>query len=255
MPAVGTTKAERKSDDAADVPAVDDGDNVAPAIVEGQLKPEILEAMKTDTPAADNVESGGVGSGEHEQKEVITAKRDPPVANGETDGADKKKEIPSEDTTKAAAGVSSDKPSGRGASPSAAALLAQEILSPVMSPLPESTEPYVPPTAVQAGDMNALQELDERKIIELREAFNLFDLDHDGQIDASDLKSTFATLGVEVPDDFISHMLADAMDPLDFESFVLMYGIRTIEMDPEEVLLEALGKWDKERTGQISIER
>ena len=142
------------------------------------------------------------------------------------------------------------------ASPSAAALLAAEILSPVMNALPpESDEPYRPPTAVEAGDVNALQELDERKIIELREAFNLFDLDHDGYIDATDLKATFQTLQVEVNDEFIESMLADAMDPLDFQSFVLMYGMRTIEMDPEVVLLEALTKWDKERTGQISIER
>lgn len=237
--------AERKSDDGAEVPAVDDGDNVAPTIVEGQLKPEIPEAMESASqPATD--ESA------EQQKEVITGNREKPAANG--DESDRKKnEIPSEDS---AAATNIDKRPAKASSPSAAALLAQEILSPVMSPLTESYGPYVPPTAVEAGDMNALQELDERKIIELREAFNLFDLDHDGCIDAADIKSTFQTLGVEdLPDDFIAQMLSDAMDPLDFESFVLMYGMKTIEMDPEEVLLEALGKWDKERTGQISIER
>lgn len=241
----------RKSDDGAEVPAVDDGDNVAPTIVEGQLKPEILEALKSDTD-------------DGKQKEVITGKQGLAAAaaadvgeatsttttedGDESDKKRKSNEIPSEDAAAA------DK--RREASPSAAAQLAHDILSPVVNTLPpESDEPYRPPTAVAAGDMNALQELDERKIIELREAFNLFDLDHDGCIDAADLKSTFQTLGVDVPDDFIATMLADAMDPLDFQSFVLMYGIRTIEMDPESVLLEALMKWDKERTGQISIER
>lgn len=249
---VGRQKKKRsvkKTKDSAEVPAVDDGDNVAPTIVEGPSKPETPKAMKSASAPATDAAGGGVG--DDGQREVTTSPQDA-VSSGSV-GADKKNEegkhsdVPPEDA---------DKRRAKEGSPSAAALLAQEILSPVMATLPpESDEPYVPPTAVEAGDMNALQELDERKIIELREAFNLFDLDHDGCIDAADLKATFATLGVEVPDEFIAGMLADAMDPLDFQSFVLMYGIRTIEMDPEAVLLEALSKWDKERTGQISIER
>lgn len=229
---------DRKSDDGAEVPAVDDGDNVAPTIVEGQLKPEIREAMKSPSPPP---------------KDIITRRQPstsppPPAAT--------KPGNPDNGLGDTSMAEHTDKRRAKEASPSAAALLAHEILSPVMNTLPpETDEPYVPPTAVLAGDMNALQELDERKIIELREAFNLFDLDHDGCIDSADLKATFQTLNLEVGDDFVASMLADAMDPLNFESFVLMYGIKTIEMDPEVVLLEALSKWDKERTGQISIER
>lgn len=224
-------KTKDSNGDGAEVPAVDQGDNVAPPIVEGQLNP-----------------SPSPPTAEDEQKEVKEGEQDPSTSTGYELDKKQEKEVPSEDADK--------QHRAKEASPSAAALLAQEILSPVMATLPpESDEPYVPPTAVAAGDMNALQELDERKIIELREAFNLFDLDKDGCIGGSDLKATFQTLGVDVPDDFITGMLSDAMDPLDFESFVLMYGIRTIEMDPEAVLLEALSKWDKERTGQISIER
>lgn len=46
--------------------------------------------------------------------------------------------------------------------------IVNEILNP---PMPEfdPTKPYLVPTAVKAGDINALQELDERKIIELKE--------------------------------------------------------------------------------------
>lgn len=214
----------RKSLDegAGNEPAVDDGDNITPAIVEGQLNPEIRDAIKSPSPPAPD--------------KVVTEMK----GTEATEGVEEK---------------NVDKRHAKEASPSAAALLMQEILGPVASLPPETDEPYCPPVAVEAGDMNALQELDERKIIELREAFNLFDLDHDGCIDAGDLKATFQTLGVEVSDNFVSSMLSDAMEPLNFESFVLMYGMRTIEMDPEVVLLEALGKWDKERTGQISIER
>lgn len=212
---------------------------MAPTIVGGQLKPEILEAMKSPSPPPPSAKGEG-----KKKKEVITTKEDAP----NSDGDDKNVEIPLDS-------AEADKRHVKASSPSAAALLAQEILSPIVTTVPESFGPYVPPTAVEAGDMNALQELDERKIIELREAFNLFDLDHNGCIDAEDLKATFCTLGADVSDEFVQRMLADGMDPMEFESFVLMYGIRTIEMDPEEVLLEAMSKWDKERTGQISMER
>lgn len=42
-----------------------------------------------------------------------------------------------------------------------------------------------------------------------------------------------------------------AMDPLDFEAFVLLLGFKTIELDPEEVLIDALSKWDRNGTGYI----
>lgn len=47
-----------------------------------------------------------------------------------------------------------------------------EIINDILNPpMPEfdPTKPYNVPTAVKAGDVNALQELDERKIIELKE--------------------------------------------------------------------------------------
>lgn len=47
-----------------------------------------------------------------------------------------------------------------------------EIINDILNPpMPEfdPSIPYTAPTAVKAGDVNALQELDERKIIELKE--------------------------------------------------------------------------------------
>ncbi|XP_059612153.1 myosin regulatory light chain, smooth muscle [Phlebotomus argentipes] len=138
---------------------------------------------------------------------------------------------------------------------SMAATLLEEIMNEGPAALPDENEPYVVPIAVKAGDINALRDLDERKIIELKEAFNLFDLNGDGFIDAADLKSTYGTLGQEISDDQVSSMLSEAMEPLDFDAFVVLLGYKTIELDPEEVLLEALSKWDKNRTGLISHDR
>lgn len=44
----------------------------------------------------------------------------------------------------------------------------QEILNPTFK-IPETKGPYKIPEAVKAGDVNAMQDLDERKIIELKE--------------------------------------------------------------------------------------
>lgn len=39
--------------------------------------------------------------------------------------------------------------------------------------------------------------------------------------------------------------------PLDYDSFVLLMTHRTIELDPEDVLLEAWAKWDLDEEGFI----
>ncbi|XP_055679560.1 myosin regulatory light chain, smooth muscle [Lutzomyia longipalpis] len=138
---------------------------------------------------------------------------------------------------------------------SMAKTLLDEILNAPPIAYPDENLPYEVPIQVKAGDINALRDLDERKLIELKEAFNLFDLNGDGFIDAEDLKSTYGTLGQEISDEQVAAMLSEAMDPLDFDAFVVLLGYKTIELDPEDVLLEALSKWDKNHTGLISQDR
>lgn len=45
------------------------------------------------------------------------------------------------------------------------------------------------------------------------------------------------------------------MNPLDFDAFVMLLGYKTIELDPEDVLIEALSKWDVGQTGLISEDK
>lgn len=45
------------------------------------------------------------------------------------------------------------------------------------------------------------------------------------------------------------------MNPLDFDAFVMLLGYKTIELDPEDVLMEALSKWDVGQTGLISEDK
>lgn len=45
------------------------------------------------------------------------------------------------------------------------------------------------------------------------------------------------------------------MNPLDFDAFVVLMGYKTIELDPEDVLLEAWSKFDDHGTGCVNAER
>lgn len=81
----------------------------------------------------------------------------------------------------------------------------------------------------------------------------MFDFDSDGYIDAADLRAMYISLGQEdVADQQIHQMLSEALNPLDFESFVNLMGYRTVDLDPEDVLIAALSKWDKQGDGLIS---
>lgn len=115
---------------------------------------------------------------------------------------------------------------------------------------------YQPPKVPQREE-DVLQEIDERKLRELQEAFYLLDLNNDGLIDKEDLRMTYASLGKpDMPEKDLDHMLGEAIcNPLDFDSFVILLGYRTVELDPEETLLQALSSWDVDDSGLIPEER
>lgn len=62
-------------------------------------------------------------------------------------------------------------------------------------------------------------------------------------------------MGMEVSDEVISQMMKDASQPIDFDSFAMMMCFKTMELEPEIVLLEALSKWDEKVQGVISQDR
>lgn len=102
----------------------------------------------------------------------------------------------------------------------------------------------------------ALRSMDDKKLIELHEAFNFFDVNKDGIIDCNDLKNTFTMAGQpDMPEDQISAMLKEANNPLDFEGFAILLGCKTLDLDPEDILVHAFSMWDKKKTGLISEHR
>jgi myosin regulatory light chain 12 len=140
-----------------------------------------------------------------------------------------------------------------------------------------STQAYRPPKAVSLDDASDIQDLDEIKLHELKEVrnvkisatfvalkpskiffnqcFNLFDLNNDGFICANDLRGTFNTMGMDVSDETIQQMMKDGSAPMNFDSFAMMMCFKTMELEPEIVLLEAFSKWDERVQGVISLDR
>lgn len=62
-------------------------------------------------------------------------------------------------------------------------------------------------------------------------------------------------MGIDAPDEQVQEMLSEASQPVDFDSFAMMMCFKTMEMEPEIVMLEALSKWDEKIQGVISLER
>lgn len=97
---------------------------------------------------------------------------------------------------------------------------------------------------------------DMTKLLELREAFQLFDFNRDGIIDLEDLKFTFVTMGrPDISEEQLKQMLSEMPSPVNFDAFVSVFGRKVTEMDPEEVFTAALSTWDMRDTGMIPEEK
>ena len=51
--------------------------------------------------------------------------------------------------------------------------------------------------------------LTEDEVLEIREAFDLFDTDHSGEIDVGELKQALMNLGIDTKNQTLQNMLAD----------------------------------------------
>merc|ERR1719164_312300 len=100
-------------------------------------------------------------------------------------------------------------------------------------------------------------ELTEEQKQEIREAFDLFDTDGSGTIDAKELKVAMRALGFEPKKEEIRKMIADAdrdgSGVIDFPEFLDMMTQKMAERDPREEMLKAFRLFDDDETGKISF--
>uniref|UniRef100_A0A7S4RL91 EF-hand domain-containing protein n=1 Tax=Alexandrium monilatum TaxID=311494 RepID=A0A7S4RL91_9DINO len=101
------------------------------------------------------------------------------------------------------------------------------------------------------------QGLDEEQMEELREAFNLFDTEHSGTIDARELKAALRALGFEVKKEDVRRMLADISkdpsQPIDFNDFCDMMRGRMPDKNSRAEIDKVFALFDEDETGKISF--
>ena len=100
-------------------------------------------------------------------------------------------------------------------------------------------------------------ELTEEQKQEIKEAFDLFDTDGSGTIDAKELKVAMRALGFEPKKEEIRKMIADVdkdgSGVIDFPDFLDMMTAKMAERDPREEMLKAFRLFDDDETGKISF--
>mmetsp|Transcript_13593 Transcript_13593/g.41358 ORF Transcript_13593/g.41358 Transcript_13593/m.41358 type:complete len:163 (-) Transcript_13593:268-756(-) len=108
-----------------------------------------------------------------------------------------------------------------------------------------------------AGKKPGKPELTEEQKQEIREAFDLFDTDGSGTIDAKELKVAMRALGFEPKKEEIKKMITDidkdGSGTIDFDEFLYMMTAKMSEKDSREEILKAFRLFDDDDTGKISF--
>merc|ERR1712167_517999 len=89
------------------------------------------------------------------------------------------------------------------------------------------------------------------------EAFELFDTDGSGAIDASELHTAMKALGFEPKKDEIAKMVKemdkDGDQTVDFEEFCIMMAEKMNQKDGKDEMLKGFKMFDDDNTGNISM--
>ena len=82
--------------------------------------------------------------------------------------------------------------------------------------------------------------LTEDEVLEIREAFDLFDTDHSGEIDVAELKQALMNLGIDTKNQTLQNMLADidknGNGNIDFDEFIDIMTAKMSDKDTREDL-------------------
>ena len=99
--------------------------------------------------------------------------------------------------------------------------------------------------------------LDPEQLEELREAFNLFDTDHSGQVDAREFKAAMRALGYDIRKADVIQAFGevekDISETLNFEEFVKVIAPKLAAKDSRAEIMKVFKLFDEDGTGKISF--
>ncbi|XP_005370455.1 centrin-4 [Microtus ochrogaster] len=100
-------------------------------------------------------------------------------------------------------------------------------------------------------------ELNDDQKKEIKEAFDLFDVDGSGTIDVKELKIAMRALGFEPKKEEIRQLIAEidkeGTGTICFEDFFAIMSVKMNEKDEREEILKAFKLFDDDATGTISL--
>ena len=110
------------------------------------------------------------------------------------------------------------------------------VLAPILIMFARQASGNSLPTIPQGSHLAGKTMLSEDQLVEIKEAFNLFDTDHSGTIDAKELKAAMRALGFDVKKEEIIRMLnevdADNSGEIEFKEFVKLMTGKMVQMPP-----------------------
>ena len=100
-------------------------------------------------------------------------------------------------------------------------------------------------------------QLQEEKVTECKEVFDLFDKDKDGSITTKELGDVMRALGANPTQAELQEMInevdQDGSGKIEFKEFLDLFAKKIKDPDTEEDLIEAFKIFDKDGNGVISV--
>lgn len=111
---------------------------------------------------------------------------------------------------------------------------------------------------LQGIDSPWVKLLSVSQLLEIHQAFNRFDRDDSGEVDAKELKQVMKTLGMDATNEQIKEMIksvdVDQSGMIEFEEFANMMARRFLIQDGQIELDQAFKLFDSDGSGYVSIE-
>ena len=99
--------------------------------------------------------------------------------------------------------------------------------------------------------------LSHEQMEEIKEAFDLFDVDHSGSIDYKELKAAMKALGVKVDKDELRKMITDVDEDgsgsVELPEFITMMTAKMSDSDSREEIEKVFKMFDVDNKGKIDI--